>query len=319
MIRATSLLTALVGVLATLALLVAGTAPASAATVTGGDADWGIKASFRNYIENGPGAGTITASDGATRNADGTFNFQPGSGTYAPATGEVDATFGGQVFFTGHGDILRVTVTNPRISYAGSTGTLYADVVSTEPFGPNAGTEHQYPNVDFATLDLSGVTPVDDGATLTVAGIPAKLTANGAEAFAGFYPAGTALDPVSFELTYAPGTITRGEKKAEVGHKGGKVTLGKVGCDSATCKVKAPKKLTAKIKGGDANGTKVKLAVKAPSELDQGARGKVTVKLKKATAGLLTDGNSLKLSAEVTLKGDGNPVTEKLTVKAVPK
>lgn len=311
--------TVIAGVLAALVLLLAGTAPASAATVTGGDLDWGIKASFRNYIENGPGAGTITASAGATRSPDGTFNFQPGSGAYRPAASEVDASFGGQVHFTGHGDILRVTVTDPRISYTGSAGMLYADVVSTEPFGPNAGTEHQYPNVDFATLDLSGVTPVEDGSKLTVTGIPAKLTANGAAAFAGFYPAGTALDPLSFELDYAPGTITKGKAKVKVGPKGGSVTLGKVGCDSPSCKLGAPKKLAARIKGGDANGTRVKAAVRAPSALTQGGRDKITVKLGKAAAGALAEGKSLKLAVEVTLKGDGDPVTEKLAVKVVPR
>lgn len=319
--RPATLPTLIGGVLATLALLVAGTASASAATVTGGNADWGVKASFNEYVEHGPGMGTITASRGATRNADGTFDFQPGSGTYSPANEKVNATFGGRVYYEGHGGILKVTLTDPRISYKGDSGVLYADAVASVPFGPDAGTEHKYPNVDLATLDLSGVTPVDDGSKLTVAGIPATLTEAGVPVFGEIYPAGTALDPVSFELTYGAsdrsGTVTNGKEKVKVGSKGAKVTLGKLGCDSDSCTVKAPKRITAKIKGGE--GGKVKVAVKAPSTLGEGEHGKVVAKVSKRVARDLAAGRSMKLTADVTLKGDGAPVRRTLVVKAVPK
>lgn len=299
------------------ALLFGGAAEAGAATVTGGDMDWGIKTSFRNYVL-GPAAGSITPSDGATANADGSFDYQPGSGTYAPGAA-IDATFGGQVFFTGHDGILKFTLTDPQVSYDGAAGTLYADVVSSAPFGPDAGKETSYPNVDFATLDLSGVTLTDDGSSLSVTGIPATLTEHGAEAFAGFYPPGTALDPISFQFSYGPGELTAGKKKAKVGDKGGKIKLAGVTCESGHCTVKAPKTITAKVKGGGSSGEKVKLKVKVPEHLGNGDDGKVTAKLKRAGAETLADGKSLKLGAKITLKGDGAPVTEKVTVKAVPK
>lgn len=302
-----------------LALLLAVAAPSPAATVRGGSTDWAVKASFSAYVEGIVGGGTITTSDGATRNADGSFDFTPGSGTYSPTKAKVNATFGGTVHYEAHGGILRVTLSDPRISYKGDSGTLYADAISTVPFGPNAGTEHTYPNVGLATLDLSGVTPVDDGSTLTVAGIPATLTEAGMPVFGEIYPAGTALDPISFELTYGAadpsGTVSKGKKVVKVGRRGAKVTLGKVRCESASCDVDAPKRITAKIRGGD----EVEVPVEAPSELEEGDRGRVVAKLSRRVARKLAEGRSVMLATEVTLEGDRDPVTRKLAVKAVPR
>lgn len=310
-------LSAPLAVITTTAMLLAGAAEASAATVTGGNLNWGIKTSFRSYV-NGPAAGSITPSDGATANADGSFDYQPGSGTYAPGAA-VDATFGGQVFFTGHDGILKFTLADPQVSYDGAAGILYADVVSSAPFGPDAGKETSYPNVDFATLDLSGVSPVDHGSKLSVSGIPATLTEHGAAAFAGFYPAGTALDPISFELTYGPGELVAGKKKAKVGGKGGKIKLAKVTCESSHCMVEAPKTITGKVKGGESGGEKVKLKVKVPEHLGDGDDGQVVAKLRRGDAKVLAEGKSLKLTAKIKLTGDGDPVTEKVAVKLKPR
>ena len=53
------------------------TAPALAAPVSvgGGTLDWGFKASFRAYVSTGNGNPPIAVSNGAVRNADGTFAF----------------------------------------------------------------------------------------------------------------------------------------------------------------------------------------------------------------------------------------------------
>lgn len=317
--KAATLSTAPGAALAALALLVAASTPASAATITGGNADWAVKSSFSAYVEHGPGMGTITTSGGATRNPDGTFDFQPGSGTYSPGRGRIDASFGGRVHFEGHGGALRVTLADPRVSYKGDSGTLRADAVATEPPGPNAGVEHKYPNVALATLDLSGVTPADDGSKLTVAGIPATLTEDGVPVFGGIYPAGTALDPISFELDYGAGgpsgTVSKGKRVVSVGRGGARVTLGEIGCDSASCTVKAPKRITTKIKGGD----EVRVAVKAPSSLGEGEGGRVVAKIGKRVARKLARGRSMKLEAVVTLEGERDPVTRRLAVKAVPR
>lgn len=299
------------------ALLFGGAAEAGAATVTGGDMDWGVKTSFRSYI-NGPAMGRITPSHGVKVNPDGSFNFPRGSGSYSPGNNPaVDVDFDGEVFFTGHEGVLKFTLTDPRISYSGDAGVLYADVVSSTPFGPDAGKETSYPDVDFATLDLSGVSAHDNGSKLTVKEIPATLTENGSTAFAGFYPAGTALDPISFQFSYGPGELTAGKKKVKVGKKGGEIELAEVECESASCKVKAPNKISARIKGGKSNGKRVKLKVKASKE--RGGDVDVVAKLKRSDAKLLASGGSLTLKAKITLKGDGKPLTEKVSVKVVSR
>ena len=182
-------------------------ASADPVTVTGGSSDWGVKMSFRNYITGPIAHGDIAVSGGATTNPDGTFHFPTVGGTYDPATrsGEIDLQ--GTVRFRGHETpvcsgtyLLFLTVTDPRLVLAGDVGTLYADATSTSL---ETGETVTYPNVDLASLDLTGVTPAAGDDSLTWTAIPALLTANGAPAFAGFYAAGTELDPVSFTISYA--------------------------------------------------------------------------------------------------------------------
>lgn len=167
-----------------------------------GTVDWGLRASFRTYI-GGFAKGKIVASDGATINADGTYRFAPWTGTVDPATGAVSATSRGTVYFEGHGAgdaaALRLWLRNPRIEApAGSTvGTLYADITSRSL---SAGTNVDFPNVRFATLDLAAGTRTTDGTTVAWANVPARLTAEGVDAFAGFYEQNAELDPVSLAI-----------------------------------------------------------------------------------------------------------------------
>ena len=86
-----------------------------------------------------------------------------------------------------------------RLVLNGDAGTLYADVVSKSL---SSGELEEFPGVDLASLNLTGITPAVSGDVLTWTGIPAVLTENGAPAFAGFYAAGTALDPVSIAATF---------------------------------------------------------------------------------------------------------------------
>ena len=97
--------------------------------------------------------------------------------------------------FSGHGGILDLKISNPRVQVNGGSGTLVVDVVSSDMEG-NKSTST---GVTFATLDLSGKKSTS-GSTLTWTGAPATLTAAGAKAFAGFYDAGTALAPVTFSF-----------------------------------------------------------------------------------------------------------------------
>lgn len=192
---------ALVAALGALGVL-AGTAQAEQATVSGGHLDWGLKQSFRNYISGPIAHGTITASDGATRNADGTFRFSSATGDVDADTDAATLAFTGKVEFTGHdsgaGPLLYLTIEDVRVTLTGSGGTLVADVVSKSL---SSGQLTTYDDVEFA--DLADADLTADGDTVTATGVGATLTEDGAPAFADFYAPGTALDPLSFTVTTA--------------------------------------------------------------------------------------------------------------------
>ncbi|MFD5224701.1 HtaA domain-containing protein [Microbacterium sp. NPDC058342] len=153
--------------------------------VSSGSMTWGLKESFRTYVEGPIAKGDFTGGSFTVRS--GALNVDAGD------RGQI--SFSGSITATGHGGLLNFRLSNPRIVLNGDgTGTLYAHVASTDTTGKKTtdGT------VRFATLAFSGKS---SGSTLAVSGASARLTAAGAEAFAGFYDAGTALDSVSFRVT----------------------------------------------------------------------------------------------------------------------
>lgn len=167
----------------------ASAAPSEVLPVTSGSLDWGVKESFRTYIQDGA-QGTVEIGGGATRNADGTFKFP--ALTVDPLAQVV--AFGGTVSFAGHGGLLTVNVSDIRLDI--SRGMLVADVAS-KSFGVEGLV--QYNDIDLTSLSAGGV--VADG-NAGGSALPATLTAAGAPAFAGFYPAGSLMDPVTFAATY---------------------------------------------------------------------------------------------------------------------
>lgn len=302
------------------AALALSASPAAADTVTGGSATWGVKESFRNYVTGPVAAGQITTSDGATTNGDGTFGFQPASGSFDPATGKADVKFGGTVLFTGHAGALRVRVSDPRVAYQGTSGVLYADVVSRDL---NTAQDVSYPNVDVANLDLTGVTPTVDGSSASVSNVPAKLTTNGAKAFAGFYSSGEELDPISFSFTYTPnpvlGSLTAGAKKQQVSDERREVQLAQVDCQASSCDLSvAPTKIKAEIAGGPNDGKKLKARVVAPSQVAGGASATVVATLGKGTVRKLSKGGKAVLATTVGLSSGSlsDSVDAKVKVKA---
>ncbi|WP_116949299.1 HtaA domain-containing protein [Jiangella endophytica] len=166
-----------------------------------GTLDWGLKASFRNYITGPIAHGAIEVREPATRNEDGTFRFADGAGTGSAE--EAELAFAGAVYFSGHdsgaGPLLELTVTDPRVAVTSATdGVLVADVVSKSL---DSGELVTYADVEFATLDFTDHPVTVTGGVAAASGVPAALTEAGAEAFAGFYTAGTELDPVTFSVT----------------------------------------------------------------------------------------------------------------------
>lgn len=195
----------------------------SVKAVTGGSLDWGVKASFRNYVTTGA-QGTITVAGGATVNPDGTFHFPAkAGGVVESTTSSVAASFDGSVQFLGHADgnggfSLDVTISNIRIDSLGSAGTVVADVVSRPLTPGSVAPAVTSEGVALADLDLTGITSTVVDTTSTWTAVPSALAAAGAPAMAGFYPVGEALDPVTFSLvldgnaatttTTAPGSNT---------------------------------------------------------------------------------------------------------------
>ena len=180
-----------------------GELPEGDLTVFNGRADWGVKESFRNYIEGNIAAGEISTSEGATRGDDGIFSFTDATGgvNLDDVTAEIDFT--GTVLFEGHiyGDadpLLYMSVTDPRVEIDGEAGTLYADVVSKSLTDAELLT---YDDVALADLDLSGVDAEVDEGVLSWGPIPAALTTEGVPAFADFYVEGEQLDPISLAVS----------------------------------------------------------------------------------------------------------------------
>lgn len=167
--------------------------------VSGGRLDWGIKSSFQSYVTGPVAQGSWELRGGAATVGDSRFRFHSAQGSYDPDTGDFEAGFSGAVHFTGHkkpdgSHELDLTISRPTVRIKGGNGTLHADMTSK---AKGTGRVTTATDVPFASLDLTGVNLRGGGTAVTLAGIPATLTARGAEAFAGYYTAGTPLDPVA--------------------------------------------------------------------------------------------------------------------------
>ncbi|MDQ1130131.1 HtaA domain-containing protein [Microbacterium sp. SORGH_AS_0888] len=146
-----------------------------AQSVSGATIEWGMKQSFVSYI-NGPIAkGSISGSWGT------------GSGAYNTADNRGSVTYSGTVRYTGHSGVLDVSLSQLRVQVDSTTSaTLYATT--------SAGT------IAIASLSLPAASVSADRISWSDAS--ASLTSAGSQLFSyngnAFYPAGTALDPVSF-------------------------------------------------------------------------------------------------------------------------
>lgn len=181
------------------ALLPAGAAHAASRTVQGGRLDWGIKSSFQSYVTGPIAKGSFSLTGGAATVGGSQFRFHSATGSYDGDTGAFRAGFSGGVHFVGHKKAdgtyqLDLTISRPTVRISGGSGTLYVDVTSK---AKDTGTVTTSSQVPFASLSLGGIDMRGGGNAVTLNNLPASLTAEGAKSFAGYYTAGTALDPVS--------------------------------------------------------------------------------------------------------------------------
>ncbi|MFF4869275.1 HtaA domain-containing protein [Streptomyces sp. NPDC000961] len=166
-----------------------------------GTLDWGIKQSFRSYLAQPFAHGKITVEDGALQAANnGVFTFVDGVGTYDTKSHGTATAFKGGVHFEAHQGALDIRISDVRLSTTGSaapTGEITADVVTRE----KDGTFSTRSDIPFAALDMTGIRPGQGaGGAMVFKDIPAKLTKDGAEAFAGFYKEGDALDAATLTV-----------------------------------------------------------------------------------------------------------------------
>lgn len=145
---------------------------------------WGVKASFRNYVEGA--GGSITTEDGASRNDDGTVVFTaiPGGDlTIAPDGSASGAMrFQGSVTFDAHGGMLKATLTELGLE-AGGDGLVLT--VLEAPM--NKG------RCEIAKINRVEAGP-NDALTLGT-----EITIDGMYQIADNYPPGTELDPVRLD------------------------------------------------------------------------------------------------------------------------
>ncbi|MEV0220535.1 HtaA domain-containing protein [Streptomyces sp. NPDC050704] len=182
-------------------LLQTGPAQAASRTVQGGRLDWGIKSSFQSYVTGPIANGSFSLTGGAATVGGSQFRFHSATGTYDGTSGAFTAAFSGGVHFLGHkaddgSHQLDLTISRPtvRLSGNGGTGTLHVDIISK---ARGTGTVTTSSQVPFASLSLGGIDMKGGGNAVQLSNLPATLTAEGAKSFAGYYEAGTALDPVS--------------------------------------------------------------------------------------------------------------------------
>lgn len=194
-------------------------ARAAAQAVTSGSLNWGVLASWRQYVLGnfGPGSiGTITTSGGATSTGTLTesgafFSFPSASGSYQKglygAADKLSLNTAGSVTFAKPGHcIIEIKFSAIDVKIDGADSSITLDSISDidTPAGMTCTPVPAVTTaaVQFAKLNLSGITATSsaDGKTVTWTAIPASLTAAGSAAWGAGYPDGQVLDPVSISV-----------------------------------------------------------------------------------------------------------------------
>ncbi|MEV0524891.1 HtaA domain-containing protein [Streptomyces sp. NPDC050439] len=180
-----------------------------AGEVHDGSLAWGVKESFRRYIESGGGA---TLSGGAEKNDNG-YDFPYADGDVDSDAKKLNASFGGAVRFAYKAHGIDMKFSDIKIAANGAKGTLSVDVTTPK------GTAD---NVKFATLDLSKASYAAKNDVVVLDKVPAAFTAAGAKQFASEdapsnYKAGDAIDPVTVALSVAEGAELPGGSGGSTG------------------------------------------------------------------------------------------------------
>lgn len=166
--------------------------------------NWGLKKSFRSYINGAFSQGSQELT-GVTTNEDGSYHFTSAEGTVA--NGEYSVTFtGSSIHYTAHHGLLEVIISDLSVTIKDGVGTVRANVQS-RPYNGNTTPNDlvETKNMTIGTFNASGLKV--EGNTITLPsvdeenGTRVKLSEEATGAFAGFYKAGQELDAISFSAT----------------------------------------------------------------------------------------------------------------------
>lgn len=166
--------------------------------------NWGLKKSFRSYI-NGVFSQGSQKLTGVTTNEDGSYHFTSAEGTVA--NGEYSVTFtGSSIHYTAHHGLLEVIISDLSVTIKDGVGTVRANVQS-RPYNGNTTPNDlvETKNMTLGTFNASGLKV--EGNTITLPsvdeenGTRVKLSEEATGAFAGFYKAGQELDALGFSAT----------------------------------------------------------------------------------------------------------------------
>lgn len=145
---------------------------------------WGVKASFRDYVEGA--GGSVSLSDGVTRTDDGAFVFTavPGGDLAIASDGSATGAmrFQGEITFEAHGGMLKSTLAEIGLE-VGEDGLVLT--VLDAPM-----------NLDRCAIASLSVAEPGSGDAVTLS---AAITVDGMYQIADNYPPGTELDPVRLD------------------------------------------------------------------------------------------------------------------------
>lgn len=176
--------------------------------VTGGSIQWGVKQSFRNYLQGPIAHGGWDLLEGTTfhgeeRGADGRFVW-PLAQDGASVTGAdaATATGAGSVRLHGHDEILDTTLSNPTVQINGTEGNLKLDYLAKKAESFTPGTPFEWVEDDQAVaveFTLASAPDFHSDGTVTVTTGATALNAAFTDAL-GNYGAGEVMDSVTLVL-----------------------------------------------------------------------------------------------------------------------
>ncbi|MGO1950205.1 MAG: HtaA domain-containing protein [Mycobacteriaceae bacterium] len=187
--------------------------------VTAANVGWGIKESFRSYL-NGPIAMGGWDLNGVGFSGDprgqGSFDFTGAPSSVTISGQDADIPLGGSINMNGHFGALDITLSNMSVKVRGTTAQFIADYRSStvSSFTPGAevtgaDTGSQVPIAEF-TLDQPISAAAAESGSIALSG-PGFITAEGNTAFGGNYGEGNnEADPLDVTLETTGGDCGAG-------------------------------------------------------------------------------------------------------------